>query len=219
MELYTAHVCPHAHRTRLALLEKGIEFEHIEIALNNKSARFLEVSPYGKVPALVHDGQTLYESLIINEYLEEVFPEPALMPAGAVLRAKARIWNHYCIEYFSSDLYAVIRNKDQKLHGELTAKVHDRLRFVEAEAFGKLSGEGPYWFGENVSLVDLAWYPYFERLPAWSHYRGLTIPADCPRLIAWVAAMSERESVKEVANDEAYYIDNYKGYAGEVMAA
>ena len=219
MELFTARVCPYAHRSRLALLEKGLDFEHIEIDFKDKSARFLEASPYGKVPALVHNGETIYESLVINEYLDEVFPEPGLMPADAALRAKARIWIHYCDEYFTGDFYAVIHNKDHDQHAELTAKVRDRLRFVENEAFARLSGDGPYWFGADVSLVDLAWYPFFERLPAWSHYRGLTIPDDCPRLAAWAAAMKGRASVVEVANDEAYYIDNYKGYAGEVMAA
>ena len=99
MELYTARVCPFAHRTRLTLLEKGLEFEHIEIDLKNKTPRFLEVSPYGKVPALFHDGQTIYESAIINEYLDEVFPNPSLMPNDPVFRAKARIWIHYCTEY------------------------------------------------------------------------------------------------------------------------
>jgi len=141
------------------------------------------------------------------------------MPDDSVLRAKARIWNHYCDEYFTGDLYAVIKNQDRGLHDDLSAKVHERLRFVENEAFAELSGDGPYWFGAGVSLVDLAWYPFFERLPAWSHYRGLSIPDDCPRLAAWAAAMATRPSVVEVANDEAYYIDNYKGYAGEVMAA
>ena len=91
MELFTAKTCPYAHRTRLALLEKGLDCEHVEIDFKNKSARFLEVSPYGKVPALYHDGNTIYESLIANEYLDETFPEPPLMPKTPALRAKARI--------------------------------------------------------------------------------------------------------------------------------
>jgi glutathione S-transferase len=88
MELFTARVCPYAHRTRLVLLEKGLEFEHIEIDFKNKSERFLAVSPYGKVPALVHDRETIYESAIINEYLDEAFPDPPLMPSGALVGRK-----------------------------------------------------------------------------------------------------------------------------------
>ncbi|MGI9463838.1 MAG: glutathione S-transferase family protein [Aestuariivirgaceae bacterium] len=219
MELFTARVCPYAHRSRLLLLEKGLEFEHTEIDFKNKSARFLKASPYGKVPALVHDGQTIYESLIINEYLDEVFPTPRLMPEDPVLKARVRIWNHYCGEYYTTDQYALMKNKEPERNAELLAKVHDRMRFVETEGLASLSGDGPYWLGAEISLIDLAWYPYFERLPAWTHYRGLTIPADCPRLAAWAAAMSGRPSVKDIANDEDYYIANYQGYAGAVMAA
>jgi glutathione S-transferase len=219
MELYTARVCPYAHRSRLALLEKGLEFEHIEIDFQNKSERFLAVSPYGKVPALFHDGKTIYESVIINEYLDEVFPNPPLMPESYAFRAKARIWTHYCTEYFTPDLYAVIRNREPTKHAELAARAVERLRVVEREAFGKLSGDGPYWFGSQVSLTDLAWYPYFERLPAWTHYRGLAIPEDCPRLAAWAEAMAGRASVRQIANDAAYYIASYKDRAGERMAA
>jgi glutathione S-transferase len=219
MELYTARVCPYAHRSRLALLEKGLEFEHIEIDFQNKSEPFLAVSPYGKVPALFHDGKTIYESVIINEYLDEVFPNPPLMPESYAFRAKARIWTHYCTEYFTPDLYAVIRNREPTKHAELAARAVERLRVVEREAFGKLSGDGPYWFGSQVSLTDLAWYPYFERLPAWTHYRGLAIPEDCPRLAAWAEAMAGRASVRQVANDAAYYIASYKDRAGERMAA
>lgn len=219
MELFTARVCPYAHRTRLALLEKGLDFEHIEIDFKNKTDRFLAVSPYGKVPALVHDDQTIYESAIINEYLDEVFPDPPLMPAGPALRAKARIWNHYCTEYFTPDLYAVIRNRDPEQHGPLAQKVADRLRFVEREGFVALSGGGPYWFGDRVSLTDLAWYPWFERLPAWTHWRGIAIPNDCPRLRAWTEAMAARPSARAVANDADYYIDRFKDRAGERIAA
>ena len=219
MELFTARVCPYAHRTRLVLLEKGLDFEHIEIDFKNKSERFLEVSPYGKVPALVHNGQTIYESRIINEYLDEVFPDPPMMPEDPVLKAKVRIWNHYCDEYYTSDQYALMKSKEPDSHGELLAKVHERMRFVETEGLAKLQGDGPYWLGAEISLIDVAWYPYFERLPAWTHYRGLSIPADCPRLAAWAKAMAGRSSVREIANDEDYYIASYQGYAGEVMAA
>ena len=213
MELFTARVCPYAHRTRLALLEKGVAFEHIEEDLKNKSARFLEVSPYGKVPALVHNGQTLYESLIINEYLDEAFPENPLMPSDPVQRAKARIWIHYCDAYFVGDFYAVIQNKDRSQDGELHEKLAGRLRTAEREGFGELSGGGPYWLGADVSLVDLAWYPFFERLPAWTHYRDFKIPEDCPKIAAWAEAMAARDSARKVANDAAYYIEGYARYA------
>ena len=61
--------------------------------------------------------------------------------------------------------------------------------------------------------------PFFERLPAWAHYRGLMIPDDCPRLSAWIATMSQLASVQQIRNDADYYIEHYIGYAKEVLAA
>jgi glutathione S-transferase len=219
MELFTARTCPYAHRTRLALLEKGLDCEHVEIDFQHKPARFLAVSPYGKVPALAHDGTTIYESLIINEYLDEVFPEPRLMPESPVLRARSRIWAHFCDNYYVTDTSSLVRTRDPEERRRLVGVVQDRMRFMETEGLAKLSGDGPYWFGAQVSLLDLAWYPFFERLPALAHWRGLSIPDECVRLKAWVKAMAGRESVREIAHDGAFYIKHYTARAGEVIAA
>ena len=213
IELFSARVCPYAHRTRLILREKQIEFEYTEVDLQNKPARFLANSPYGKVPALVHDGATIYESAIINEYLDEVFDEPRLMPGAPAARAKVRIWIDYCDDYFIADFYALLRNQEPDRHEALLNKVEGNFRFVEREGLEKLGSTGPYWLGPGPSLIDFAWYPFFERLPAWTHYRGLKIPEDCRRLINWLEAMSRRDSVREIANDSAYYIERYLSYA------
>ncbi|BCL36245.1 hypothetical protein NSMS1_26920 [Nostoc sp. MS1] len=69
IKIYSAVTCPYAHRTRLVLQEKGIDFELTEIDLQNKPANFTDISPYGKVPALVHGDKRVWESAIINEYL------------------------------------------------------------------------------------------------------------------------------------------------------
>lgn len=91
VELFSATVCPFAQRSRLVLLEKGIEFKLIEIDLQHKPADFLQISPYGKVPVLRHGSARVWESAIINEYLEEVFPQPPLLPAEPAGRAISRI--------------------------------------------------------------------------------------------------------------------------------
>lgn len=216
IELFSARVCPYAHRTRLILREKQVEFEYTEVDLQNKPARFLANSPYGKVPALVHDQTTIYESAIINEYLDEVFEEPRLMPQTPVLRAKARIWIDYCDDYFIADHYALLRNQEPDQHKNLLQKAEHNLRFIEHEGLTKLSAAGPYWLGSEPSLIDFAWYPFFERLPAWTHYRGLKILDNCPRLRRWFEVISQRDSVKEMANDSAYYIERYLSYAKAV---
>jgi len=80
IEIYSAVLCPFAHRSRLTLIEKGVPFQLIEIDLQDKPANFKEISPYGKVPVLKHGDQRVWESAVINEYLEEAFPKPALLP-------------------------------------------------------------------------------------------------------------------------------------------
>jgi glutathione S-transferase len=217
IELFSARVCPYAHRTRLILREKQVQFEYTEVDLQNKPARFLANSPYGKVPALVHDRTTIYESAIINEYLDEVFEEPRLMPQTPALRAKSRIWIDYCDDYFIADHYALLRNQEPAQHQGRLQKAESNFRFIEGEGLTKLSAAGPYWFGSEPSLIDFAWFPFFERLPAWTHYRGLKIPDDCPRLKRWFEAMSLRDSVREMANDAAYYIERYVSYAKAVL--
>jgi glutathione S-transferase len=93
------------------------------------------------------------------------------------------------------------------------------VRCIETAGLRQLSEKGPYWFGEDLSLLDLTFYPHFERLPAWAHYRGINIPEDCTRLKAWVEAMAHRSTVQSVANPASYYIDTYRGYASKILAA
>ena len=213
IELFSARVCPYAHRSRLVLIEKGIDFTLTEVDLSKKPERFLKVSAYGKVPALIHNDVEIYESAIINEYLEENFPEPPLFPKSSAQRAFARIWIDYCNNHFLNDCYALIKSQDRQKQLELETAIQKHFRFMEERALAKLSGDGPYWLGARPSLVDMAFYPHFERLPAWDHYRGLTIPPDCSRLIDWLSAMQERASVKSIVNTPEYYIERYKKYA------
>ena len=92
VEIISADVCPFAQRSRIVLLEKEVDFILSEIDLKNKPDWFLRVSPYSKVPVLRYGETRIYESAIINEYLDEVFPKPPLMPSDPERRAEARIW-------------------------------------------------------------------------------------------------------------------------------
>ena len=79
IKIYSFDKCPFAQRTRMVLIEKNLLFELVEIDVYNKPDWFSSVSPYGKVPVLSHEGNTIYESAIINEYLDEVFPDTPLI--------------------------------------------------------------------------------------------------------------------------------------------
>jgi glutathione S-transferase len=110
IKIYSAMLCPFAHQSRLTLLEKGVPFQLIEIDLQNKPANFLEISSYGTVPVLTHGDHQVWESAIINEYLEEIFPEPPLLPQMPIQRAQARIWINFADTRFFCDCLDQIRS-------------------------------------------------------------------------------------------------------------
>ena len=218
VEIFSAHVCPYAQRTRLVLLEKGIPFDLVEIDLKQKPDWFGEISPYGKVPVIRYGDDRVWESAVINEYLEEVFPEPALMPKGARQRAIARIWVDFANTKFAPAFYKLLLSQEAEKQQEWADELHRHFQFMEREGLGKLAKTGPYWFGEALSLVDVAFYPWFERLPAVDHYRGVALPADCPRLREWWVAMQLRDSVRQTAQPASFHVENYAKYSTNTAA-
>ena len=212
VEIYSASVCPFAHRTRLTLLEKGIDFKLTEIDLNNKPDWFSEVSPYQKVPVIQNGGDRVWESAVINEYLEEVFPEPPLMPKDSGKKAIARIWIDFANTQFVTSFYKLLLIQDPAKQQQWKQKFLDHLQFMES-GIAQLQGEGPYWFGVSLTLVDLTFYPWFERWAVLEHYRDLPLPSTCPHLKQWWEAMSERESVQDIRNPSDLYVQQYEKYA------
>src|SRR5438477_6279629 len=91
MQLYSGTTCPFSHRCRFVLYEKGMDFQVIDVDLYNKPEDIAVMNPYNRLPVLVERDLILYESNIINEYIDERFPHPQLMPADPVMRARARL--------------------------------------------------------------------------------------------------------------------------------
>lgn len=213
IEIYSAVVCPYAHRSRLTLLEKGVPFKLIEIDLQNKPANFNDISPYGKVPALKYGDERVWESAIINEYLDEAFPEHPLLPTDPIKRAQARIWIDFANTRFVPAFGKLLRSQDPNEQAEGAKELTEHLLFIETEGLKKLSDRGPYWFGSDLSLVDLTYYPWFERWSALVHYRGFELPVGLDRLKLWGETVSNRESVKSIANSTEFYIERYARFA------
>jgi glutathione S-transferase len=218
IQIYSAVVCPYAHRSRLVLQEKGIDFDLIEINLQNKPEGFTEISPYGKVPALVHNEHRVWESAVINEYLDEVFANPPLLPSSAIAKAQARIWIDFANTRFVPAFSALLRSPEVSQQEAAKQELYKHLEFIENEGLRKLSGDGPYWFGESISLVDFTFYPWFERWPALKHYRGFGIPEEFTRLRQWKKALKQRDSVVAIANSKDFYIERYARFATPVAA-
>ncbi|ARV58384.1 glutathione S-transferase [Nostocales cyanobacterium HT-58-2] len=215
LQLYFAKGSTFSQRTRVVLLEKGIDFTPIEIDLQNKPEGYTQISRYGKVPAIKHGNIEIYESAIINEYLDEVFPEPPLLPRDPGAKAIARIWIDYANTRFVPAFNKFLRGKDTQEQEQGRREFLESLLYIEQEGLGKLSGNGPYWLGEKLSLVDISFYPWFERLPLLEHFRKFTLPSETSRLQQWWNIVRERESVRAVENPVSFYIERFAKILGE----
>jgi glutathione S-transferase len=210
IKLFSARACPFAHRTRLVLSHKQLQFELVEVDLKNKPAWFdAKLSGYGKVPALEHNGQHLWESAVVNEYLDEVFPEPSLLPDDPFKRAQARVWIDYANTRFVSAFGKLLRLPADGDEVAARRELTETLTFIE-QGLTKLSADGPFFLGAQPSLVDLAFYPWFERWPALAQLRNFPLPSELTRITRWVAAVRELPAVREHANRPEYYVERYQ---------
>ncbi len=210
LEIFSSEGCPFAQRSRMVLIEKGVEFSLTEINLGKKPEGWEKISPYGKVPLLRNDGVTIYESAIINEYLDETFPDPPLMPADPIGRAQARIWIDYCTNHYLPAVYHLRVNHDnpEKLQQGL-GKLKESFLFMEYEGMRKLSA-GPYWMGKQPTLVDFQFMPFLERFPCYEEVWGAKIPAECTRFHGWLAAMRERPSFKATSHNVEHHLRYFR---------
>jgi glutathione S-transferase len=213
IEIYSASVCPFAQRTLILLNEKNIDYQLIEIDLDNKPDWFIKISPYGKVPLIKHNNQYIYESSIINEYLEEIFPQPSFLSHDATIRAFMRIWIAYCNSEFIPVYYKLLLTQEKDKYPKLRNSLMESLYYIEKEGFGKFCKNRDYFFGENISLVDISFYPFFERFVTNEYYRDIKIPDDCHCIRKWILTMRERPAVKPTANPPEFYIERYGGFA------
>jgi glutathione S-transferase len=219
VELFSYEACPFAQRTRMILIEKGIAYELTEIDVYQRPAWFRDVSPYGKVPLLRHDGRAIYESAIINEYLDETFPDPPMMPPDAYGRAQARIWMDYCDTRYLPVAHRLLVEREQpgKL-AENRAKLTETMRFMEHEGLRKL-GDGPYWMGAAATLVDFQYLPFFERFAVYEELAGAEWPDDCTRLRRWYETMSQRPSFLETRHTLDFHLEVQRRRARPTGAA
>lgn len=180
LKLIDAPRCPYCARVRIALAEKGVAHEAVLIDLNDRPGWLYEMNPAGKVPVLEDHGLVLPESAVINEYLEERYPEPPLLPSDPAARAVARllIFRH---EDFSRPYYALRR-------GEPRAE----LEFAEALASLEAAlAQATYLTGPAFGLADVAYVPWLIRA---RDLLGVSL-APYTQLDAWLARLAERPSV------------------------
>ena len=175
----------------MVLHEKGVDFETTEVDLANKSEEFLEASPTGKVPVIVVDGDSLYESNVVNQYLDEVTGEPELLPEDAKERAYARIWMSLADENFFPAVLGASVGRERGFSEERIASSFQKLERILSSLEQQLDGR-EYLIG-RFSLADIAYAGNFVRLRELE-VRGDVSLDDYPNVAAWVERVEARKS-------------------------
>lgn len=191
LELISFDLCPYVQRSVITLLEKGMDYKITYIDLANPPDWFMQVSPLGKVPVLRAGDAIIFESAVINEYIDEISPPP-LHPSDPLQRAINRAW----IEFASGMLvtrYEMVASKDKQGFDKKCQEIRDKLAQIEAQ----LSKTGNYFNGENFSLMDAAIAPLFMRLDILEQHIPSVRFITTPRLAMWHTALMTRPSVQK----------------------
>lgn len=187
MTLYSGTTCPFSQRCRIVLYEKGMDFQIIDVDLYNKPEDLAVMNPYNRTPVLVERDLILYESNIINEYIDDRFPHPQLMPADPVTRARARLF----LFRFENELFShveLIESGTQKQADKARIAIRDNLTQI-APVFVKQK----YMLGDEFSMLDVAIAPLLWRLD----YYGIQMPKQLAPLMKYAERLFSRPAYIE----------------------
>ncbi|OGS92233.1 MAG: glutathione S-transferase [Gallionellales bacterium GWA2_60_18] len=182
MRLYSGTTCPYSHRCRIVLYEKGMDFEVIDVDMQNRSEDLAVINPYNTVPVLVERDLILYEANIINEYIDERFPHPQLMPPDPVMRGRARLFLHR----FEQELYRPVDVIEQggKTADKARAAIRDNLTQL-----AQILTKQKFLLADEFSMLDVAIAPLLWRL---EHY-GIQMGKDAAPLMKYAERLFSRQ--------------------------
>jgi len=187
MKLYSNSTDPFSHRCRIVLYEKGMDFEVIDVDLTNQSEDLSILSPYSNVPVLVERELVLTDANIINEYIDERFPHPQLMPADPVMRARARLF----LKDFESELFIHMHDMHSSDQSKKTV-----ARKLITETLIKLTpilSKQPYLLHDEYSMLDVAIAPLLWRL---DHYE-IKLPNQSSSILKYADKLFKRPLFEE----------------------
>jgi glutathione S-transferase len=193
LKLISHKLCPYVQRAVIALSEKGVAFERIDIDLSNKPDWFLKISPLGKTPVLLVGDHAIFESAVILEYLEETQAKP-LHPADPLARAEHRAF----IEFGSvvlNDIAGFYAAQDEATFKTKAAQLEQRFARLEARV-----AAAPWFDGEQFSLVDAVFGPVFRYFDVFDGISDFGILAGKPKLSRWRQNLAARPSVKSAVS-------------------
>lgn len=186
MVLYSGSTCPFSHRCRFVLCEKGCDFEINDIDMFNKPPEIDAMNPYGELPILIERDLTLYQSTIINEYIDERFPHPQLMPADPIQRARARLF----IYTFERELFGFVRVLERREETEIRKKVaRDQIR-EQLVQLSPVLAKNKFLMGDDFTMLDITLAPLLWRL---DHYE-IEMPRSAAPLLKYAESVFSRNA-------------------------
>jgi stringent starvation protein A len=204
MKLYDYAQCPFSQKVRIVLAEKELSYEKVFVDLRKgeqKRPEFLRLNPFGKVPVFVDDEVVVYDSTVINEYLEDEYPHPHLLPEDSALRARARSFEDYADIGFTLPvgvLMAEVRKPEAERDAERVKRSRDEIERTLAHLNASL-GEQQYLTGE-FSVADASFAPRLMVLNAV----GIEIKPQWEPLRRWIERLAERPSVQKLEGLEGW---------------
>jgi len=192
MVLYSGTTCPFSQRCRFVLFEKGMDFEIRDVDLYNKPEDIAIMNPYAQVPILVERDLILYESNIINEYIDERFPHPQLMPADPVMRARARLF----LFNFEREIFVHVQQLERREHSKESSRLMEKARQQIRERLTQLAPlfiKNRFMLGEDFSMLDVAMAPLLWRL---DHY-AIEMPRSAAPLMKYAERIFSRPAYIE----------------------
>jgi glutathione S-transferase len=195
IKLYTFPPSTNSRKVRIALLEKGLEFERINVDLTKREQKnpdYLKIHPFGQVPALDDEGFVLYDSTIINEYLEDEYPYPPLMPSDSEGRARARLLEDYRDTHFNPYFVQIIQ-EIRKPESERDNQRMDNARAEITKCFDRLEIEleGKDYLVGSFSLADVA---FMSNLDLLDRLNIMVDGTKYKNTAAWIARLKNRAS-------------------------
>ncbi len=195
IRLISFKTCPFVQRAVITLKHKQIDFDVDFIDLAAPPDWFLEMSPLGKVPVLEVDGEILFESAVINEYLDDI-TGGELQPDDPLARAKNRAWIEFASDMLGN-LYQMKMSKDEDRYLHYRGLLSSQLRRVEQRL-----GDGPWFNGETFTLCDTAFAPLFRQDSVAGGKLSMLDAAETPKTAAWAERLLALPEVRDSVVDE-----------------
>jgi glutathione S-transferase len=196
LTLVSHHLCPYVQRAAIVLREKGVAFSRRWVDLSAKPDWFTAISPLGKTPVLLADGEAIFESAVICEYLDEVFA-PRLHPGDPLQRARHRGWMEFGSEVLNR-IWTFYTAPDAKALEAAREALVSRFRQLEPA----LDSNGPFFAGASFGLVDAVFAPVFRYFEVFEAIGEPDFFEGLPRVRAWRAALAARPSVREAVTPD-----------------